>query len=294
VLRSPLPSAKVSSRRGSWTPGTSPRAQMSHNPSTEMCEICCNDIAKGAAVRLGCRHGWYCQNCMVKHAEARLEVGAAHVACPECAAPIAECNLRKMLPPEIIDRLLARSLEQAVSSTADLAACPTANCPMRVALEPGVEPRLMCTECKKESCLRCGSQPYHKGRTCEEHAEHRRNKGAKKAQIKQAEDDESFRQWMEETGTKQCPTCSIAISKQDLDKQNQQYQECHKMLCRNCNTKFCFKCSKVLTESFTCGCSIDRHGFFDSKTGKRQDHLRPAGKPGRPAGKPAAKAKVAR
>jgi len=293
ALRSPLPASKVSSRRGSWTPGTSPRAQMSHNPSTEMCEICCNDIAKGAAVRLGCRHGWYCQNCMVKHAEARLEVGAAHVACPECAAPIAECNLRKMLPPEIIDRLLARSLEQAVSSTADLAACPTANCPMRVALEPGVEPRLMCTECKRESCLRCGSQPYHKGLTCEEHRERRNTKNAKKAQIKQAEDDESFRQWMEETGTKQCPTCSIAVTKQDLGKQATQYQECHKMLCRNCNTRFCYKCLKILTESFTCGCSIDRHGFFDSKTGKRMDHLRPA-KVGRPASKPAVKNKAVR
>jgi len=297
-LRSPIPSAKVSSRRGSWTPGTSPRAQMSSNPSTEMCEICCNDIAKGAAVRLGCRHGWYCQNCMVKHAEARLEVGAAHVACPECAAPIAECNLRKMLPPEIIDRLLARSLEQAVSSTDDLKACPTPNCPMRVALEPGEEARLQCPECKKESCLRCGAQPYHKGITCEEHAERMRSRRAKKVSDMKAQsqikDDESFRQWMEETGTKQCPTCCMAVTKLNLDSQATQYQECHKMYCRNCNTKFCFKCLKILTESFTCGCSIDRHGFVDYKTGKRLEHLRPPGKVGRPASKPAAKTKAGR
>jgi len=294
VLRSPVPSAKVSKSRGSWTPGTSPRAQMSHNASTETCEICCNDIPKNAAVRLGCRHGWYCQNCMIKHAEARLEVGAAHVACPECAAPIAECNLRKMLPQEIIDRLLARSLEQAVSSTGDLFACPTPNCPMRVALEAGEEPRLQCTECKKESCLRCGAQPYHKGFTCEEHAERQaRNKRAKKAQS-QIEDDKSFKQWMEDTGTKQCPTCGMAVSKQNLDSQNNQYQECHKMMCRNCSTKFCFKCSKILTDSFSCGCSIDRHGFVDPKTGKRLDHLRPPGKPGRPASKPVAKMKAGR
>merc|ERR1719230_1639467 len=106
---------------------------------------------------------------------------------------------------------------------------------MRVALEPGEEPRLLCPECKKESCLSCGAQPYHKGLTCEEHAERMRSRKAKKAQS-QIKDDESFRQWMEETGTKQCPTCQMAVSKLNLQSQSTQYQECHKMYCRNCNT----------------------------------------------------------
>jgi len=278
-LRSPMPSGKVSNRRGSWTPGTSPRAQMNHNPGGETCEICCNDVEKGQAVRLGCRHGWYCMDCMKRHAEARLEVGDAHVACPECSTPIAECNLRKILSAELIERLLARSLEHAVSSTSDLWACPTPNCPMRVALEEGEEPRLQCTACNKESCLRCGTQPYHKGLTCEEHAERiKERKSRKKAEAAEA----TFRQWMQETGTKQCPTCGMAVTKQHLNSQATQYQECHKMLCRNCSTRFCFKCCAILTDTFTCGCSNDRHGFCDPKTGKRLDHLRPAGTKGRP------------
>lgn len=233
---------------------------------------------------LGCRHGWYCGSCMRRHAEARLEVGAAHVACPECAVPIADCNLRRLLSSDIMERLLSRSLEQAVAATSDLWVCPTPNCPVRVSLEEGDLPMLQCTECGKQSCLHCGAQPYHKGLTCEEYAERCRLRGRKKA-AEQAE--ESFRQWMQETGTMKCPTCSIAISKQNLQSQSTQYQECHKMMCRNCKTKFCFKCGKVLTESFTCRCSIDAHGFVDPTTGKRVQHLKAEKTPPNKAGRPA-------
>lgn len=292
MLSSPVANGRRSSRhRGSWTPDTSPRAKMCRNLGTEVCEICCADAAPMQAVRLSCRHGWYCSGCMLRHAESRLKVGAAHVACPECSAPIAECNLRKLIPPELMDRLLARSLEQAVSSTADLWACPTPNCNMRVCLDPGEPPRLECTACGKESCLHCGAQPYHTGVDCEEHANRLRSKGAKKAVAKSLKAEESFREWVKETGSKKCPTCSIVVTKQNLDAQATQYKECHKMLCRNCNTRFCFKCLKVLTDTFSCGCSIHKHGFVDPKTGKRLDHFRPVKlekveKPPKPVGKP--------
>merc|ERR1712183_449940 len=84
--------------------------------------------------------------------------------------PLAERELRRLLPTDVMDKLQARSLELAVSAVADLCACPTPNCPMRVALEEGGPPRLHCPLCRKTSCLRCGAQPYHKGLTCEKHA----------------------------------------------------------------------------------------------------------------------------
>lgn len=282
------PRSSQVSKRESITPGTSPRAQMRYNTVAEVCAICCDEFEKGRAVRLGCRHGWYCTDCMEKHAEARLEVGAAHIACPECVAPIAECNLRRLLPATIIERLLARSLEQAVSSIADLRACPTPDCPMRFAIEEGEEPRLLCPECKKESCLQCGAQPYHKGLTCEEFQERARARGRRKAE---AMADDSFRQWMQETGTKQCPTCNSAVTKEDLDAQNTQYKECHKMICRQCNAKFCFKCLKLLTDTFTCGCSNDKHGFCDPRTGKRVEHMKLGRTAAKTTQKPAVKHK---
>jgi hypothetical protein len=85
------------------------------------------------------------------------------------------------------------------------------------------------------------------------------------------------------------------VSKQNLEKQGTQYAECHKMVCRSCNTRFCFKCLTVLTAKFSCGCSIDRHGFIDPVTGKIVKHLdsraqkaREAAKQKKPRGRPAA------
>jgi len=256
------------------TPGrrsSSPHA-MQLNSQAELCKICYCDTPPWRSVRLGCGHGYYCASCMLRHAEARLEVGATAITCPECSSPLAERELRKLLPAETIDRLLARSLEQAVSSAADIRACPTPNCPMRVALEEGGISRFRCTICKKDSCLLCGRQPFHRGLTCEEYSE--KLKANTKAAKKERKADELFEQWMEETGTKQCPTCRMAVSKQSLDSQHTQYKECHKMSCRNCGTKFCFKCLAVLTASYTCGCTIDAHGFIDPVTGKIVKHLK--------------------
>jgi len=239
------------------------------NTQSEACSLCCHEVPAWRSVRLGCGHGWYCAHCVLRHTEARLAAGSASVTCPECSAELAERELRKMLPGEVMERLLARSLEQAISSASDLRACPTPNCPMRVAIEEGDDPRFRCTVCKKESCIVCGVQPYHKGLTCE---------AFKKAQLRRGghkrDDDASIRRWLKETGSVQCPTCQMGVSKQNLQKQKTQYLECHKMFCRNCNTRFCFRCLTVLTESKRCGCSIDAHGFINPHTGKRINHLR--------------------
>jgi len=264
------------------TPNTASPRGMRLNSVEELCGICCNEVPPCRAVRLACSHGWYCARCVQLHAEARLATGASSITCPECCTALAERDLRKLLPQDLIDRLLSRSLEQAVSSAADLWACPTPNCPMRVALEDGELPRLKCTVCNKTSCLRCGMQPWHRGLTCEQ-AQQRRTAGKRKRD----EGFQSLMKWIEETGTKQCPTCRMAVTKQKLENQGTQYSECHKMCCRNCGTKFCFKCLAVLSENFTCGCTINAHGFIDPHTGKRVNHMRNGA--GKAKGKAAAK-----
>eukprot|EP00747_Dinoflagellata_sp_TGD_P165725 gnl/TRDRNA2_/TRDRNA2_187439_c0_seq1.p1 gnl/TRDRNA2_/TRDRNA2_187439_c0~~gnl/TRDRNA2_/TRDRNA2_187439_c0_seq1.p1 ORF type:complete len:515 (-),score=95.34 gnl/TRDRNA2_/TRDRNA2_187439_c0_seq1:177-1652(-) len=243
---------------------------MELNKELVSCSICCDDVKPGHATMLGCMHGWYCEDCMQRHADARLDSGATTVPCPECGTALAERQLRKLLPVTTVDKLLARSLEQ----TANLFACPTPNCPMRVDLEEGAIPRLECPMCSKVSCVRCGAQPYHGKLTCEEHAKRLKAKREKAREEKNRDKDgnDALLQWMKQTGSKQCPSCRIVVTKQNLDKQNTQYSECHKMMCRNCNTKFCFKCLTILTDKTTCGCSIDAHGFINPLTGKRNGH----------------------
>eukprot|EP00747_Dinoflagellata_sp_TGD_P129727 gnl/TRDRNA2_/TRDRNA2_174729_c2_seq2.p1 gnl/TRDRNA2_/TRDRNA2_174729_c2~~gnl/TRDRNA2_/TRDRNA2_174729_c2_seq2.p1 ORF type:complete len:539 (+),score=69.00 gnl/TRDRNA2_/TRDRNA2_174729_c2_seq2:194-1618(+) len=244
----------------------SPRP-MCRNDAAEMCKICYNDVAPGVAVRLACQHGWYCQECITRHTEARLEQGAVHVSCPECGIAVAEHDLRKLLPARTMERLRSRSLEQATPGTQEVRCCPTPDCSMRVTLNKGDSPQMTCPKCEKTSCLRCGKQPYHTGLTCEEYARRARSLGRNDV------NEEKFQKWLKKTGTKQCPTCGTAISKQNLQNQTTQYSECHKMQCRNCETRFCFKCCAVLTENYTCGCTIDAHGFIDPKSGKIVKHL---------------------
>merc|ERR1712190_88608 len=111
----------------------------------------------------------------------------------------------------------------------------------------------------------------HKGISCQQHALRSRTKDSTIA-------EQSLRRWMRRTGTKQCPQCKMGVSKEDLANQNSQRKECHKMLCRHCGIRFCFKCLDVLTDTYTCGCSINRHGFVNPETGEFISHLQPHGK----------------
>jgi hypothetical protein len=105
--------------------------------------------------------------------------------------------------------------------------------------------------------------------TCQQH----RARQAKKCGKAASKAEAALEKWMLKTGTQQCPQCKMAISKENLQSQTTQYKECHKMMCRNCNTRFCFKCLRILTDNVSCGCSIDAHGFVDPRTGKRIAHF---------------------
>jgi len=268
--KSPPVEAMTSSNRteAASSRADSPGPRMSTQEET--CQICFNDVASGTAARLPCRHGFYCDDCLRRHAEARIEAGHVEVPCPECTTKVQERDLRKLLPAALVERLLLRSLERAVSSSEDLCACPTPDCTMRVVVDRDSSGRLHCPLCRKTSCVRCGIQPFHRGLTCAEAAAARRlRRGSAGDAERQAR---LFQQWMKRTGTRQCPQCHAAVSKQNLMSQETQHSECHKMICSNCSARFCFKCSAILTDTYSCGCSSDLHGFIDPKTGKRLSH----------------------
>jgi len=238
----------------------------------ETCAICFTDAPATSAVRLECRHGWYCMHCMKMHAQARLNVGDVSVPCPECRTPIQEFNLKEILSSDVIANFHSRSIKQAIACSPNLFTCPTANCDMCVELEPGEDAHLRkCPKCRKGSCLRCGAQPYHKGMTCQMYALQSRSSTVKSAEM-------SLRRWMRKTGTKQCPQCHMGVTKEDLQNQSSQRSECHKMLCRHCGTRFCFRCLAILSETYTCGCSMDAHGFVNPLNGRRIVHLRDSAK----------------
>lgn len=220
-------------------------------------------------MQLACSHGWYCSGCLERYAHARLAEGAVDISCPDCREPIPDHDLKSILTQDVITRFHERSISRAVASSSNLHTCPTAGCNMCFAIEDGDFWLRGCPKCKKESCLRCGVQPYHHGLSCQKYAEKVGNqKQADKAS------EAALMRWMRRTGTKQCPQCKAGVSKEDLKSQGTQRKECHKMICRSCETKFCFKCLAILTDTYNCGCSNVAHGFFNPWTKKRNEHLK--------------------
>ncbi|CAE8705513.1 unnamed protein product, partial [Polarella glacialis] len=162
-------------------------------------------------------------------------------------------------------------------------------------MEDGQLPQLDCPLCGKDSCLLCQAVPFHIGSTCDEHksaeskASKARIRGRRKpnGSVEQQRsrsrsrsrgrvgDQDALAKWMQITGTRQCPGCGMGVSKEDLDRQTSQRVECHKMICRNCDTRFCFGCLQVLTGTSSCGCTGNTHGFIDPKTGGFVQHLNP-------------------
>lgn len=249
---------------------TSVGKMLRFNSWSESCCICCDELPVDSAATLGCGHGWYCPGCINRFVEARLDEGiAGDIPCPECGKAISEEDLARLLPKQTIFRLHASNINRAaVASGAKPRPCPTPDCHMHKTFEEGKPACETCPLCEKESCWWCGAQPYHRGLTCEQH-----RKAKATSRSSGSKEDESFLQWMKDTGTKQCPTCGMATSKENLEMQTDQVEECHKMICRSCGTKFCFGCNAILTESYTCGCTQNAHNFVDPHTGDLVKHL---------------------
>eukprot|EP00931_Biecheleriopsis_adriatica_P048377 TRINITY_DN27948_c0_g1_i1.p1 TRINITY_DN27948_c0_g1~~TRINITY_DN27948_c0_g1_i1.p1 ORF type:complete len:1057 (-),score=181.99 TRINITY_DN27948_c0_g1_i1:33-2741(-) len=66
-------------------------------------------------------------------------------------------------------------------------------------------------------------------------------------------------------GLKQCPGCGEGLQKET--------ETCHKMICRSCRARFCFRCLTRL-EYFNCSCTGAEHNFVDPVDGRILAHQR--------------------
>eukprot|EP00747_Dinoflagellata_sp_TGD_P058757 gnl/TRDRNA2_/TRDRNA2_151268_c0_seq4.p1 gnl/TRDRNA2_/TRDRNA2_151268_c0~~gnl/TRDRNA2_/TRDRNA2_151268_c0_seq4.p1 ORF type:complete len:196 (+),score=32.82 gnl/TRDRNA2_/TRDRNA2_151268_c0_seq4:38-625(+) len=71
------------------TPIPSSTGPLAFNTEEEVCGVCWEDVSPEKAVRLGCRHGWFCTQCLCQLAKAQLE----------------EAELQQLLPPELVQGL---------------------------------------------------------------------------------------------------------------------------------------------------------------------------------------------
>jgi len=109
--------------------------------------------------------------------------------CPVCDKVIGDREMREHLNKEVLDEIDKKALNDLLKTNSNLRQCPCGNL-MEVSQgevnmnakddqgNPLTHPaaihmslfRVRCTECHNNFCSDCKSQPYHLGKTCEEHA----------------------------------------------------------------------------------------------------------------------------
>eukprot|EP01001_Neometanema_parovale_P007024 NODE_3350_length_1236_cov_56.004492_g3179_i0.p1 GENE.NODE_3350_length_1236_cov_56.004492_g3179_i0~~NODE_3350_length_1236_cov_56.004492_g3179_i0.p1 ORF type:complete len:324 (+),score=33.34 NODE_3350_length_1236_cov_56.004492_g3179_i0:98-1069(+) len=218
-------------------------ATVKGNTESFDCVICCDEIAPGLGIVLGCGHT-FCKQCLQTMAHSDMEEGKTQLTCPSCSANIPPHELRDILGHEESQRLDRRLLENTVVTDPTLHLCSTPDCTYIIswAGEQDGPPQMFCPRCDRVKCLVCGLSPYHTGVSCEQ--------AAKKSSTK--EEEKATLDFIRKSNIRICKKCGIPLLKSS---------GCDKMKCR-CGYKFCYSCG---TEKATCNCTPSNHGFWDNE-----------------------------
>lgn len=91
---------------------------------------------------------------------------------------------------------------------------------------------IKCHRCDTEWCSRCLCEPYHSDKTCIEYENYVSNSDISKYVLEKISSKEM----------KYCPSCKVPIEK--TRNEHGKFVSCNKMLCENCNTKWCWLCEE--------------------------------------------------
>ena len=126
------------------------------------------------------------------HKEARVAgLNLREVHCPVCDKMIADYEVRQQLNKKDLKEIADKEMNELLKSNPMLRKCPCGNLMevlqgdvnLHVTDEKGNEIshqaaihmslyRVRCAECHNNFCSECSSQPYHLGKTCDEHQRH--------------------------------------------------------------------------------------------------------------------------
>mmetsp|Transcript_34519 Transcript_34519/g.89657 ORF Transcript_34519/g.89657 Transcript_34519/m.89657 type:complete len:322 (+) Transcript_34519:3-968(+) len=191
----------------------------------------------------GCSH-FYCRACMQQHTHVAVRDGAlASLVCPtpKCAKALEPQVLKCLLSEPDFERWEALTLSRSLDCMSDLVYCPRckAGC-----LEDG-DHCAQCPECMYVFCGMC-SDGWHPGRAClntearmavlKKRSQQAAHTDEAQAAVLNAMNEVKSLKMLKDT-SKQCPICSMAITKNG---------GCNKMRCSNCNAKFCWVCRETI------------------------------------------------
>lgn len=137
------------------------------------CVICCNDVAASDMVSCSAarhRHR-FCGGCVKRFVEEEMGQGRFTFRCPEieCPGSIQERDLRTLLAPAVMDRVMQRQQQEEIVSAGleDLESCPF--CDFKVIMPNRYDRVFLCQNpaCMKDSCRLC-KEVNHIPRSCKE------------------------------------------------------------------------------------------------------------------------------
>lgn len=179
------------------------------------CPVCFVDIEVGDGVVLkNCLHK-FCKICIVEHVRLFEEFT---VTCPfsdgegSCEFSLQEREIRGLVPPEMFEKHLEKSLKSYEGSAENAYHCKTPDCRGFIEIDTNVRlPGFTCPVCEKVNCIGC--KVIHQGKNCQEYQDELNPDG--KHQRENAESENAIRIMIAAGEAMYCPSCQIPVMKKD-------------------------------------------------------------------------------
>lgn len=220
-----------------------------------LCGICFTEkIGRECIQFRKCWHS-YCGECVAGYFKSQIEDGnVKQLNCPDtsCRTEALPTEVKKLVDEALYSKYERMLYEITLSEMSDVVFCPRTHCQLPVVVEPD-QTMGRCEGCLFTFCIMC-QKSWHGIQPCElvgpsaiiseylEASSTQRDLMKKRfgaARLQKLLDEHQTTNYLK-SNTARCPQCFATISKID---------GCNKMTCQMCQTKFCWLCSKKISQS---------------------------------------------
>ncbi|KDR15364.1 RanBP-type and C3HC4-type zinc finger-containing protein 1 [Zootermopsis nevadensis] len=193
------------------------------------CSVCIVQYEAGEGVVLReCLHV-FCRTCLANTVQFNEE---AEVKCPyrdadyACNSVLQEREIKALVPADIYEQHLAKSVAQAENKIGNAFHCKTPDCRGWCIFEDNVN-EFKCPVCRRINCLTC--QAIHDGVNCKQYQEQVKQESETNAEARRTK--EMLEEMVERGEAMNCPTCQVVLMKK---------WGCDWLRCSMCKTEICW------------------------------------------------------
>ncbi|XP_054267521.1 E3 ubiquitin-protein ligase RNF14 [Macrosteles quadrilineatus] len=213
------------------------------------CNVCFSQVIGEQCKQLNCGH-ITCVECLRRLCQVHIEQGTMEcIVCPQenCGLELPANLINDLVSKELYDRYDRLMLNRTLDKISNMTYCPRPACQYPISTQDE-ESLAVCPSCGFALCVFC-RRVYHGIEGCRLKSEEKSElveayknadrekrldleKRYGKKQLTELVNTADTEAWMSQN-SKKCPCCNINIEKND---------GCNKMICRKCNTNFCWLC----------------------------------------------------